>query len=317
MYCAESILGIETGVINNRQRVIRVRLQQDCYTIRELRLDNHIYTVTIWKSTEDDDTWRANSTFTPTKAGQPLDEIPFTLVTSSRRFLPEKAKLADVCDVNAQHYIASSNLAIADYWVSNPMPYVFGMKAETLSMGPGKFLTSETPGNEIKVGMLEYTGAAVTQLQDRVNNLGNDIAKVGSRVLAQEKAAVEAADAIAIKTASENAVLASTARLVSRWITDQLKWVSWWLGLDEGAISFDLNTSYDAARLTFQDRAQIVAEWSAGLYSKDTALDQLIEGDILPETFDRELDAQKMAEEMIDRPPVDPTVINQGTQPSA
>lgn len=314
LYQAESILGIETGVINNRQRVTRVRLVEDDVTIRELRLDGGVYSVNIWKSNGGN--WSISQTITPQRGKEKLDEIPFSLVTSNRKFLPAKPKMSDIVSVNLDHYSASRNLKIAEYWSGNPTPYLFGPKVDAMALGPGNYLTSETKGGDVKIGMLEPSGNALPGLRESVAVLANDMAKVGSRILAAEKAAVEAAETLAIKTTSENAVVAGTARLAAHWINDQLEWVAYWLGLEEGSISYALNTDYQAAKLTPDERKQLVEEWKANVYSKDTLIDQMIEGGALPESFDRELDQEKLDEEIADRPPVD-SIIPMTTEANA
>lgn len=302
IYPAETILGIETAVINNRQRVVRVRLLEDEETIRELRLDDGVYSVTIHKGNAGH--WNETEKFVPTKGGKPLDEIPFSLVTSNRKYLPSKARLSDICDLNGQHYIASSNLAQSDYWVSHPTPYIIGAKMKELSLAPGTFITLDGDGSKVRIGILEYSGVAISQLASRVQSLNNDMAKVGSRVLASEKAAVESGETLAIKTASENAALASLARLATRWINDQLAWVAWWLDLEEDAITYELNTDYGAAKVDPQAVTAMMALYQSDVISKDAFLDFLIDGDWLPEMFDREADADRIAEAVADRPPV-------------
>lgn len=320
LYPAESILGIETGVINNRQRVTRVRLTESDTQVRELVLKDGVYTVNIWTSNAG--TWSIANSFTPRRGVETLDEIPFSLVTSNKKYMPAKAKLSDVVNINLAHYSASRNLKVAEYWAGNPTPYVFGVKVPSLELGPGNYITSETKGTDVKIGMLEPTGEALPGLRESVAVLANDMAKVGSRVLAAEKAAVEAAETLAIKTTSENAVVAGTARLAAHWINDQLEWVAWWLNLEEGAISYTANVDYQAAKLTPEERKQLVEEWKANVYSKDTLIDQFIEGGALPERFDRELDQEKLDEEIADRPPVDsiipmPTEANATVPPPA
>jgi len=307
VYRAEAILGIEPGLIAGRVQIVRVRLQDDDNAIRELRLVDGRYTVTIWMRADDGSDYIAGPTITPTRNGVPINGIPFTLVSSNRRFAPAKAKLADVCDLNAQHYIASSNLAQCDFFVSHPTPYLFGpAKVAELSLAPGAFIQGEVKsGNDIRIGMLEYSGTAIDKLAARVAKLDGDMAKVSSRILAEEKASVESAETMRVRMASENAALASTARLVSRKITDALKWVAYWLGLEEGSISYEANTDYGNAALTKDEITVRASLYTSGVISKDAFLDMLIDGEVLPETFDKEADADRIAQEVADRPPVD------------
>lgn len=303
MYTAENILGIETGVINNRQRVTRVRLHDDTDTIRELRLDDGVYTVTIWKLTNGG--WTAGATFTPT-GPDPIDEIPFTLVATEEDFEPSKAPLTDVCSLNAQLFLASANLAQCDWWSCSPIPYIIKKSVEDeaeISVAPGTVWRFDCLPSEAEVGYVEWKGAQITELAARVDSLKGDMAKMGSRMLAPDKAVAEAADTEAIRRASENAMLANITRVRDRKLNDALSWVAWWLDLEEDAISFEANSDFNAIPLDAQSLAFRMSLFQAGLISRDALIDILIAEDVLPETYDREADAQKIAEEIADRPP--------------
>lgn len=312
LYPAECILGIETGAVNGRKRVTRVRLQDDSKTIRELVLIDGVYTVNIWRQDVTND-WAIAETFVPTRqlAGrkvETLDEIPATVMTTGRKFKPHTAPLYDVCDLNKSHYHASSNLTTCDYWLGNPQPWTTGTKPNAaMAITPGGMWQFEEEG--ARVGMLEYTGAQAGQLESRVNTLKDYMAAAGSRILASEKAGAESGYALEIRNAAETASLDGVARAVERFINDQLAWVAWWLGLEEvdgkPAISVAFSTDFVSSKLNPEERKQIVAEWQAGVYSLDTALDLLTAGNVLTDDFDRDADKERMAQDVADRPPVD------------
>lgn len=308
MYPGEAILGIETGDVNARKRVTRVRLQDDTKTIRELVLIGGVYTVNIWRQDATGD-WALSETYTPTRQvrgskPEPLDEIPVTINTTGRKPKPHTAPLYDVCDLNKSHFHASANLATCDYWLSNPIPWVTGAKAkDTISVAPGTIWQIEDEG--AKVGMLEYTGSQAGQLESRAATIRDYMAAAGARILAPEKAAVEAAQALEIRNAAETATLDGVARVVEKVINDQLSWVAWWLGLEEDAFSITMSTDFVSSKLTPEERKQIVAEWQAGLYSHKQAIDLMTVGNALPEDFDLEADRELAAQEVADRPPVD------------
>lgn len=303
VYRAESILGVETGVVNNRQRVTRVRLLDDAKTIRELRLDNGVYSITIWHETNG--TWTPDEPIIPTKNGASLDEIPFTLVSTKKRYCPSKAPLNDICEHNIQHFLASANLATCHYYSSSPIYNVMGAEKDiAYSVAPGT-LWAFTDAN-VKTTVLEYTGASIGALRDAVKDIETAMATIGSRILAGEaKAGVESADALAIRRASENATLAALARIVSRNINDALAWVSWWLDLPEDAITYEANTDYNALPLSNLDIEARMKMWQGGAVSLDTFIAMMIEHEVLPETFDPEVDAEKRAQEIDAHPPVD------------
>jgi hypothetical protein len=303
MYTAENILGIETGVINNRQRVTRVRLQDDKDTIRELLLRDGVYSVNVWKLVSND--WIVIETITPT-GPEPIDEIPFTLVSSAEDFEPAKPPLSDVCALNKQLFLASSNLAQAQWWLSMPIPYKVKKAAEgdvPVSVAPGTIWEFDCDPKEVEVGFLEYSGSQVQELRNEVIALKDDMAKMGSRMLSPDKAVAEAADTEAIRRATENALLASLVHIRDRKLNDSLAWVAWWLGLEEGSIAYSANTDFNAIPLDAQALAFRKTLFDTGVISKDAFLDILISEEVLPDTFDREGDAQKIAEEIADRPP--------------
>lgn len=309
MYTAEHILGIETATINNRQRVTRVRLQDNPSTIRELRLDNGVYSVNLWALKGGQ--WTVTQTITPTKGrnAETLDEIPFTLVSTEETFEPVKAPLADLCALNAQLYIAQSNLAQCHWWISQPIPYIIKKLAEgedEISVAPGTIWRFDCDPKEAVVGFLEWAGGQVAELRQEVEALKSDMAKLGGRMLADDKRVAEAAETEAIRRAAEDAFVANLIRARDWGLNDQLAWFSWWLDLEEDAISFEASTDLNAIPLTAQD-------WTfrAGLrerreISKNKWLDMLIEHDVLPETFDREENDRELAEELADMPPTVP-----------
>lgn len=319
-YEAKSILGIDTGVVNNRQQPINVRLQQDADTIRELMLVNGVYQVRIWTRIkgkgQKPSQWAIDQTFTPHRGAETLDEIPVTVITLGRRLKPTTAPLYDVCDLNRSHYHASANLATCDYWLSNPIPWTTGTKPrEDISIGQGEMW--QFPEENAKIGMLEYAGAQVGQLESRANTIRDYMASAGARILAAEKAAVESGQALEIRNAAQTASLDHVRRTMVRIILDQIEWVAWWAGEDETTVNFEVSGDYTAAKLSPEERKQIVAEWQAGLFSKETAIDLMVAGGALAEDYDFEADQDRIAAEAADRPPVDTFPVATGSEDAA
>ena len=302
IYRAESILGVpELAVINNRQRVVRVRLLDDVNTVRELRLDAGIYSITMHRKSEGG--WVADEPIVPTRKGKPLDEIPFTLVSTKRSFVPHKAPLHDICAMNIEHYLASANLATMDYYSTVAVFTIAGSKGipKDFPVYAGAMWIFEH--DTVKTEILEPSGATIDGLRKTVSDIENRMAAVGSRILASEKPAAEAADTLAIRRASENATLAAIGRLVSRKITDALKWVAWWLELPEDSLRYEINTDFNALALTSTDITARQAMWQSGAISLDAYLDMMIEHEVLPESFDKEADQQKVKEQIDAAPP--------------
>jgi hypothetical protein len=302
-YPAGSILGVpKTAVINNHQRVVRVRLLDDVNTVRELRVDDGVYSVTIHRNNNGQ--WTADAPIIPMKNGKPLDEMPFTLISTNDDFHPGNAHLAPVCELNVDHYLASADYATTRFMASVRVFVVKGAeKDKKYPVYPGVTWTFDK--TDVDVDILGASDSSINELKDAMLDIENKMALVGSRILENPKAAVEAAETIALRRAADNASTQSVARVINDGIKDALKWVAWWMDYAEGDFAYDANTDFNAIPLTPGERAQIIAEWQGGFISKQTALAQYVAHGNLPESFDPELDAELIAQEMADRPPND------------
>jgi hypothetical protein len=94
--------------------------------------------------------------------------------------------------------------------------------------------------------------------------------------LIENKKVPETATGAAIEETSEASVLSSAANNVAQAYGKALWFASGFLGdFQEEAISFELNTDFDVARMTAQERAQLVAEWQGELLTWEEARSQL------------------------------------------
>lgn len=305
MYRAESILEVSAGVVNDRRVLLRVRLLDNADTVREMTLVDGRVIVTIYDRSAEN--WIARDAIMPTRLGQPLREIPFIVITTKARSIePQKAVMDDVVSLNIQLFQAQANAGNSLFYCSMPLLVFKGVAASNVQMSAGAIIYLEGHSTDApkSVEYVEFTGVAHDKLADAVQQLKDELAVVGSRVIAtDDKSGVESADALAIRRDSENSVLASYAKTVSRAIRETLQIAQEWAGSTE-AIEFDLSTDFTPSRLSAQDRAQIVAEWMAGFYSHQTALEQFKQGEVLPDSFDIEKEINLVDQENLagDRP---------------
>lgn len=305
-YIAESILEISTGVIANSQKIVRVRLLEDGgKTVRELTLADGVYRVIVHRKNEGG--WTADAPVTPMRNGIPLTDIPFVLVTTkARAFNPVEGPLDHVCLTNGHLYREQADAKNSRFYSSAPILTVFGAKKTDITINPGTILWFEdhTKDEPIDTKFVEFSGAGQETLENAVRDLKDDMAKLGSNILASEKSAAEAAETHAIRRSSENSVLASMARAVSRKVEEALNWVAWWMTGEEDAVSYSLNTDFVPTPMTAEERKAALAEWQSGAISIDTFYEMLIAGEVLPDSFDAEAEKQKIAAEsaFIDRP---------------
>ena len=307
LYAAETILEVSTGVHRNQQVQTRVRLLEDGGdTVRELRLDNGVYTVTMHYRVEGEG-WIADAPITPLRNGQPLDFIPFVLSTlKARSFAPCKGPMDDLCDLNV-HLFNASAMAFTSRWFSSaPMIYVLGAEIDEVTVAPGETLNFPFHSNEhpVVIDYLEFGGQGQAALDEYEVAILDKMAKLGSNLLASEKSAAEASETLAIRRSSENSVLAGIARAVSRALTEVLDICSWWQGEERGKTKCALNTDFVPQPMSEGERKAALAEFMAGAISYETYIDMLISGEVLPDTFDREVEEQRLAQASadIDRP---------------
>ena len=311
LYKAESILEVSTSVIRNRKRLTRVRLlEDDGNQVRELLLEDEVYRVIIHRKT-DKDQWTVIESFTPLKAGRPIEDIPFIVVTPDGRSKPsDTGPLDAVININRSLFLAQADAKNSRYYSSAPMLTIIGAaKQESVVIAPGKVLQfpydPEAGENapQIQVKYTEHAGSGQASLDAAVAVFKDEMAAVGSRMLATEKSAVEAAETHAIRRASENSALARIANKVSRKIEAALNIVADWMGASE-EVKFAINTDFIPAPMSAQDLTAITAVWLANGITHETYLDTLKEGEILPATLDVDFEVESVKQSglTVDRP---------------
>lgn len=310
IYEAESVLEVTQSVVRNRFALTRVRLLDDRDTVRELIISDGIYQVVMHRRGASG--WVADAPIVPLKNQRPLTAIPFEIVsTEPGCTAPPKAMLDDICGMNVSHYRASAQLCNVLRHIGNPVIYVAGVpmgkdgdgnvQAPTFSTAVDQAWVFSDPAT--KVGYLEHSGNGVAALRQRGLDIADNMAAIGARVLASEKAAAEAAETLAIRRASENSILAALAIRVSDQIERQVNFALDWVGLP--AISFTLNTDFLPATMDPQMIAQLLAAVQAGRISPQSFHAALQEGEVIDPKRSYEDERDLIAQDVADRPPVD------------
>lgn len=286
LYRSEAILEVTRRTVTNKAKIVRVRLLDDENTVRELILDNGAYTVIIHDFIAG--VWVPRPAIVPLRNGKPLDEIPFRIVSTHARAIdPTKAVMDDVCELNVDLFRAQARETNLHHFYGNPILLIRGAKASdmVLDAGAALFYPDHKPETPVEVSYVEPSGVGDEALTKKVATLKEEISIIGSRIISPDtKSGVETAEAMTLRKANENSVLASYTKTISRAIKEILDIVAEWTGAPE--VEFELSTDFLPASMTPQERAQVVAEWMAGLYPREVALEQLKRGEILPDDFD-------------------------------
>ena len=291
-YAAEAILAIEYGVRGGRKRLVRVVLQDDDETIRELAISDSEYQVTIHRKAGDQ--WAEAEAFTPLRNGEPLSEIPFCYLGTAE----SRATFDDLCAVNASHFLASAKLEMAMMWLARPKPWIAGVSDDVeLDASPGSIWRFENENTQ--VGMLEPKGGLAT-LENQLERFNKSMQQLGLRMLQSERAPAEAAEVVARRQASENSILASSARHISAKLTTVLTIMAEWMN-DPEPIAYSLNTDFIPSAIDPKLIDQLLTLAQAGKLTDRELFDALQRGEIIDEAVSYEAHAAAL-----DTLPIDP-----------
>lgn len=308
----ESIINWELSRIDNRYKLSRIVLREGCTNesgeddekYRELVLEDRIYHLKTWSRKKKKDAFEVTENLVPLMKGSPLQELPFWFFGAEfGEQDPDRPPLIDLIDINLAHYLTSADKRHALYHCGLPTPVFAG------AFDFGKSDTGDPKDGEIKLGgnsaifttdssahwsYLEFSGQGVQPLKEELNELESMMAKLGARLLAEEKKQAEAAETMRIRSSGESSALAQVAKSISKTATQVLTFLCSWGGYD-GDCDVELNTDYSVTGLTAPEILARVQAFQAGTISlidliKVFQLEGVIPGDRTPEDVKAELD---------------------------
>ena len=285
--------------VNEAGEQIGVRIA-DGFT--ESEIERPFYYQQIWakdpdKDEDDPRAFYLSQTITPRlSGGRLLNEIPFKFINPTHT-KPEvdNPPLNDLMDVNISHYMNYADLEHGRHYTALPTPWVAGFDPETTRLKIGSsvaWVTNETDG---KAGMLEFTGEGLGHLASGLKDKEQLMAVLGARLLEMQKAGVEAADTVKLRTAGEQSALANIAMVVSEAFTHLLRWFWSWNNLGEVPISVELNRDFDIVNMDYRDLEKYMLALQAGVISWETWIYLLQRGEVLPDNVDAEEEARRIA----------------------
>jgi len=299
LYLTEQITNWRTRVINDVPVLDQVILYEttdepaeDGYgtvvkqNYRVLKLDDTsgslVYTVEIWEKMKEKEEWFLSETHIPTHRGKPLDWIPITIF-SPHDLSPkvEKPPLLDLATVNVSHYRTSADLEHGCHWTAIPTPWVSGLTDHTTTLHVGGQTAWVLPENA-QAGMLEFTGTGLAALEKRLQEKQANMARLGARLLEDQKRAAETEGSKRLDYSGDNSVLASVANAASEGLTRNLNWANYWAGGGEEEVEFAVNKDFFDNPLGAQDVLHLVAAWQSGGLPRSALYWNLHQGERLP-----------------------------------
>jgi len=201
----------------------------------------------------------------------------------------DKLPLADIIEVNLDHYRLSADYKHGIHYTVLPTVWVSGFPKEVnLRIGSSTAWVTEQTG--ATAGYLEFQGQGLGTFEKAMDRDERLMAILGSRLLENSKKVGETA---------EHSILSNIAVSVSESITHVLRWAHWWNSTEaipddvtEEQVSMQLNTDFSTKGLSAGEITAIVAAWQAGAISRDTMTDLFRRGEVLPDSRSSEEEAE-------------------------
>lgn len=294
-YTAEQIVNWRTTVLNGQTVLTMVVLAEtyemvkgddyfyvECGTrYRVLLLEDNKYVVKLYTPMKETTGGWDIQILTPVYRGLPMTEIPFCFIgPCGLGAAPEKPPLLDLVDVNYSHYMSSADLEHGRHFTALPTPWIAGFPKETkLAIGSSIAWVAQDP--QAHCGMLEFTGQGLGALEKALESKERLMAVLGARMLEEQKAGVEAAETVMLRSAGERSALQSLALIVSLGLTKVLRWHAMWMGIkDTENINAELNSDFMAQPMSSTELAALMQAWQADAISYETFYWNLQRGEL-------------------------------------
>ena len=313
-YRCEKIRNWRTEIIAGIPRLVQVVLYEivevpstDGYGVEEreqyriLHLRNDRYIVELYTETEKTGEYR-HSVIEPKIRGRSLTDIPFLFINPfSLAAETQRSLLLDLATLNIHHYRVSADWRHALYFTSLPQPWVSGITEEGKTWQIGSSRVLQLPP-EAKAGMLEFTGQGIGALERGMAALEQRMAVLGARLLEDQKAQAETAEAVRTRHAGENSTMAAVADTLGRAFEAAFRWMSQWKGQNPGpdAIKVRMNTDFVDEPLNPQQLLALVGAWQSGAIPQSVLWHNLRQGEIIPV----DITDEQLADELAANPPM-------------
>lgn len=296
LYKAEAIRNWKFRTVNNKHTLAMVVLGEcakiavdefsdtDEERFRVLDLDEkNNYRVRVFSKDKDGNDKLEEGPFYPVINGKPLNQIPF-----EADFDFEDPPLIDLIDANLNHYLVSADYHHALHFTALPTPVVSGYTVPVADPGQPPevlYIGSETawvfPNPDAKAEYLEFSGQGIQPLEKALDRIENQMANLGARMLASEKAGVEAFKTTALRNAGETSILASISISVSLKLKASLKTFASWAGAPADKVDYELNRDFMPVVMDAATLSALMAAWQGGGLSEPELFDLFKRGDLI------------------------------------
>lgn len=296
MYTTESIRNWREARINNVLQPVLVVLEESYEEsvdewasetktqFRELTLIDGVYHQRLWRAAASAG-YVIVDDIVPLSNGAALTKIPFVAVGAEENTLtPATPPLSDLVDMNLAHYRVTADYEHGCHFAALPTAVVSGhmlQQGET-SLKLGSSNAWILPDSQAKAQYLEFTGQGLGPLEKNLAAKEQQMAALGARMLAPDKAAAEATQTLQLRANGEYSALASVTNNVSEAMTAAIRLMCSWAGISGTDLAaYRLNTDYLPTGLTAQEITALVGAWQSGAISKRSLFAKLQRGEVV------------------------------------
>ena len=248
-----------------------------------------------------------------------LTEIPFSVAYSNRvGLLQSLPPLADIAELNLQHYQVQSDLSNQLHISAVPMLAIYGFpqSAEEISAGPGEALALPT---EARSEYIEPSGNSYEAQFKQLDRIAEQINALGLASILGSKLSAETAEAKRIDRSQGDSTMMVVAQQMQDLIDNCLRFQAQYMQ-EPNAGSSLVNRDFMGIRLDPQEIQAMLQLYTAGTITQETLLLQLEAGEVLGDDFDveAELEATQAGGLLeIQKPENSRSVPRQATMPEA
>jgi hypothetical protein len=269
----------ERGIADSRSQIAK-----DQERIRVLSLVEGYCVQEVWRQI--DEAWVIEEHVAVRRDGVPLSFIPFVFHgPRNSRPEPDRLPLADIIAANLDHYRLDADYKHGLHFTAFPTAWVSGFeKGTSLRLGSSVAWATEMPGSS--AGFLEYSGTGLAHLERAMEKVERRMSLLGARML--EGNSVPATGLAASNGGNGDLCgLGSIVASLNQSLTRVLQLACWWIvggeAVGAAAISFAMNTDLGARAMSAEEISALVGAWRDGAISRETMLERLKRGEVLPE----------------------------------
>lgn len=278
LWRAEDILNWQVERVGSAQVLTEVVLRE-ANRVRVLSLDAGCCVEEVWRKGDGGLVLEHRATLR--RDGVPLSFIPFVFHgPRDSRPEPDRLPLADIIAANLDHYRLDADYKHGLHFTALPTAWVSGFdKAAPLRIGSSTAWVSEVPG--ASAGFLEFRGGGLGHIERAMERVERRMTLLGARMLDSGAATTGGGDG---NLSGLGSIVASLNVSLSR----VLQLAHWWVrgGEVDGAaeqVKFAMNTDLGARAMSGEEIGAVVAAWRAGAISRESMLERLKRGEVLPD----------------------------------